>query len=164
MPVGNSKVKLIRQGYFPVGNNFRRNGCSNPSGTQELSRSPLVAAGEVLLDGKCVISGRARSSAAGFFWSSWHTEFSLLSCVGKLSGTVRKPCLVTFLEISSCLCMNESTPHLSPTPVRQAVSTRFACLQRCCHSSIPSPSGCPNFLVLCQTAARSHFSRSSRMS
>ena len=28
MPVGNSKVKLIRQGYFPIGNYFRLNGNS----------------------------------------------------------------------------------------------------------------------------------------
>ena len=44
-----------------------------------------------------------------FIRSSRHTEFSLSACLGKLSGTVCKPCLIAFLELSSCLCMDESS-------------------------------------------------------
>ena len=91
-------------------------GIRNPSQTWELSRSPLVAADVVSHDlsqnGICVTSWRAHSSAEGSSGARG-TRSSPCPSPSASSGTVCKPCLITFLELSSCLCMKESRPHLS---------------------------------------------------
>ena len=95
----------------------------------------------------------------GFVWSSWHTEFALSFCLCELSGTIFKPCLVAFLELSSCPCVDEPRPHRSSHVFNQfRMSSTFLPLE-----SPSSPSGCPNCRELCHAAARSRASRSSRI-
>ena len=51
MPVGNSKkVKLIRQGYIPVGNYFRRNGS-----VHSVTRCTLLASPSLLLSSPVIV-------------------------------------------------------------------------------------------------------------
>ena len=95
-----------------------------------------------------------------FSWSSWP------SCFCELCGTVCKPCLVAFLELSSCLCVDESRPNLSlrapdwctkrlqpDSHVFNVAATRES-----------SPSGCPNCREVCQATATSRASRSHALS
>ena len=73
------------------------------------------------------------------FWSSRHTELSLSSCLGKLSGTVCKPCLIAFLELSSCFCMDDLRPHLSlraPHRCTKRSQPVSHVLNNCCHSRV----------------------------
>ena len=137
-----------------------------PSQTPQLSRSPLVAANAVSHDlsplrwslqvrflrdlshyaprrprsirRKCVTSWRARSSAEGSSGARGTRSSPCPPASASSPARSSSHDLVAFLELSSCLCMDESRPHqsLRDPHVRQAPSTGFACLQRCCPSRV----------------------------
>ena len=122
---------------------------ADPSQTQEPSRSPLVDASEVLHD----LSPRRTVLRRRFFWSSRNTEFSSSSCFCKLSGTVCKPCLIAFPELSSCLCMDESTPHLSLRAPHWCAKRLRPVSHVFNVASTPKPRGCPYCRELLARAA-----------